>query len=77
LLSQGLSLAWYHWLGVAVVALWALFVVAWIGTSIAEGYAQAATVGGLVFGGIGVILFILLRLLIVKTTAGKQTGASA
>ncbi|HCW51305.1 MAG TPA: hypothetical protein DGR79_04460 [Clostridiales bacterium] len=72
---EGVALAWYHWLGVAVVALWALFVAAWIGTSVAEGYPQAATAGGLIFGGIGLVLFILLRLLIVKTA--RKTSASA
>lgn len=75
------TLRWYHWLSVAVVALWFLFVLAWIGGSLQEAYAKAATVGGLLFGGIGLVLLIAVRLLILKsarkTAVPGRAGAKA
>lgn len=72
--DRGGALGWYHWVGVAVIALWTLFVVAWIGTSIGEGYGRAAGIGALIWGGLDVVLFILVRLWIVKSV-GKKSGA--
>lgn len=73
--GKGSALAWYHWLGVAIIGLWSLFVAAWVGTSLGEGYAKAAGIGGLIWGGIDLVLFILVRLWIVKTV-GKAPGAT-
>jgi len=75
--ARGGTLAWYHWLGVAVVALWTLFLAAWVGTSLAEGYPKAALVGLLVWGLIDVILFVLLRLWVVRTVCPGAKGKEA
>jgi hypothetical protein len=69
--AHGRALGWYHWLGVGVVAAWTLFTAAWVGTSLKEGMATAAGVGALLWGGIGVLLFVLLRLWIVKPVGKK------
>ena len=69
--TRGGTLAWYHWLGVGVVAAWMLFTAAWIGTSLGEGFAKAAGVGALLWGGIAVVLLALLRLWIVKSVGKK------
>lgn len=67
------TLCWYHWLSVAIVAFWFLFVLAWVGGSLVELYAKAALVGGLLFGGFGLVLLIAARLLILK--AAKKPAA--
>ncbi len=64
--KRGGALGWYHWLAVGVIALWTLFVAAWIGTSLGEGFARAAGIGGLIWGGLDVLLFILVRLWIIR-----------
>lgn len=75
--SKGGDLGWYHWVGVGIVALWTLFVAAWVGTSLGEGFPSAAAIGGLIFGGIDVIFVVLLRLWIVKSVGAKAGGKPA
>lgn len=75
--ARGGHLACYHWLGFAVVALWTLFVAAWIGTSLAEGYPKPAGIGGLIWGGLDLVLIILLRFWLVSAVGRKSAAASA
>lgn len=65
--ARGGRLAWYHWLGYAAVAAWTLFLVAWVGTSIAEGYPMAGGIGAIIWGGVDLVLIVLLRLWLVRT----------
>lgn len=74
--AKGGRLAWYHWLGYAVVALWTVFVVAWIGTSLGEGYPKAAVVGGLIWGGLDLVLVALLRLWLTRSATRSQVAGS-
>lgn len=69
-------LGWYHWVGFGVVALWTVFVVAWIGTSVAEGYPKAAGMGALIWGGLDLVLVVLLRLWLIKTVTKGPVAVS-
>lgn len=71
----------YQWLVLAVWYLLGLFVVGFIGTSLAEGEPQAAGMATLIFGGVFLVLSILAyRFVIFRTRSAdgaKSPGQAA
>lgn len=58
--------AWYDWLAyIALVSYWS-FVLYFVFTSFGEQQAKAAGVGFTIFGGIGLLLVLAYRLLLVR-----------
>lgn len=60
---RGIAFTAGQWVGYLVWLLWTLFGIAFVWTSIAEGEARAARLGGLIFGGMSVITAAVLALL--------------
>lgn len=58
--EKKLNYAWYHWLILALLYLGGVFVVAFVGTSFAEGEPQAAGMSILIFGGAFIVVALLL-----------------
>jgi len=58
--TKKLTFKWYHWL---ICVLWyclGLFVIGFVGTSFAEGEIRAAGMATLIFGGVYIVITILL-----------------
>lgn len=63
-----------RWVGAAISVLWGSFTIAWIVSSLAEGEAQAAGMGLLIFGAILFgLIFLTIRIDVTKLKSFKSS----
>jgi type VI protein secretion system component VasK len=75
MLKNGIiSFSWYHWIISLLWYLTGVFVIGFVGTSFAEGEPQAAGMATLIFGGLYLVITILLYRFVFTTKSRKKAN---
>jgi len=75
--KSGLARTWYDWALSALLYAWVVFTVAFVWTTFLEDEPEAAAFGGLVFGLVALVGFVVLRVVFTRRGGGVDRGIAA